>query len=257
MASDRPSTGAAGFDTSPVPARLRWTPGLALPGNYRRGWLPADLLAALALTGLLVPQGMAYAQLAGLPAVTGLYTTVMALVAYAVFGPSRILVVGPDSALGPMIASALLPLVAANQDPAQAVALSSTLALVMGVICTVAGVARAGMVTELLSRPVRVGYLNGLAIVVLVSQLPKLFGFSTSAPGLRSGVRAFWNGVASGLTEPVSLLIGLACLATILALRVWRPKVPAVLLAVVSATVLASVLDLSAHGVAVLGVIPS
>jgi high affinity sulfate transporter 1 len=200
---------------------------------------------------------MAYAQLAGLPAVTGLYTTVMALLAYAIFGPSRILVVGPDSALGPMIAAALLPLVAANRDPAQAVALASALALIMGAICAVASVARAGMVTELLSRPVRVGYLNGLAIVVVVGQLPKLFGFSTSAHGLGAEVSAFWHGVGNGLTAPASLLIGLACLGTILALRVWRPSVPAVFLAVVGATVLVSVFDLSTHGVAVLGVIPS
>src|SRR6516165_5988260 len=140
MASAEPSTTvveAAGPDPVQVSGRLRWIPGMALPRRYRRRWLPQDLLAALALTGLLVPQGMAYAQLAGLPAVTGLYTTVMALLAYALFGPSRILVVGPDSALGPMIAGALLPLVAANRNPAQAVALASALALIMGAICTV------------------------------------------------------------------------------------------------------------------------
>jgi high affinity sulfate transporter 1 len=248
---------AAERDPDRVSGRLRWIPGLALPRGYRRRWLPHDLLAALALTGLLVPQGMAYAQLAGLPAVTGLYTTVMALIAYAVFGPSRILVVGPDSALGPMIAGALLPLVAANRDPAQAVALASTLALIMGVMCALAGVARIGTVTELLSRPVRIGYLNGLAIVVLVGQLPKLFGFTTAAHGLGPQVQALWRGLAGGRTVPASLLIGLACLGAILALRAWRPKVPAVLLAVVGATVLVSLFDLSAHGVAVLGVIPS
>jgi high affinity sulfate transporter 1 len=257
MASGRPATTAAGFDPGRVSGRLRWTPGLALPRRYRRRWLPHDLLAALALTGLLVPQGMAYAQLAGLPAVTGLYTTVMALFAYAVFGPSRILVVGPDSALGPMIAAALLPLVAANRDPAQAIALASLLALIMGAICVVAGLARAGTVTELLSRPVRVGYLNGLAIVVLVGQLPKLFGFSTSAHGLGAEAQAFWHGVTGGQTVPASLVIGLACLAAILILRSWWPKIPAVFLAVVGATAVVSVFDLSTHGVAVLGVIPS
>lgn len=257
MSSERPAVAAAGFDAGRVSGRLRWAPGLALPGRYRRRWLPHDLVAALALTGLLVPQGMAYAQLAGLPAVTGLYTTVMALLAYAVFGPSRILIVGPDSALGPMIAAALLPLVAANRDPAHAVALASLLALIMGTICTVAGLARVGTVTELLSRPVRVGYLNGLAIVVLVGQLPKLFGFNTSAHGLGAEARAFWHGVTAGEIVPVSLLIGLACLGAILVLRSWLPKVPAVFLAVVGATVLVSVFDLSAHGVAVLGVIPT
>jgi MFS superfamily sulfate permease-like transporter len=219
--------------------------------------LRQDLLAGLALTGLLVPQGMAYAQLAGLPAVTGLYTSVTALLAYALFGPSRILVVGPDSALGPMIAAAILPLVAANKSPGQAVGLASMLALMMGAICAVAGAARAGTVSELLSRPVRVGYLNGLAIVVLVGQLSKLFGFSTSAHGLGAEIRAFVNGLSDGQTVPASLLIGLTCLGGILALRFWCPKVPAVFLVVVGATVLVSALDLSAHGVAVLGVIPA
>ena len=106
------------FDPDRAAGRVGWVPGLDLARGYRRGWLRHDLLAALALTALLVPQGMAYAQLAGLPAVTGLYTSVVALLAYAVFGPSRIMVVGPDSALGPMIAAAILPLVAANRDPA-------------------------------------------------------------------------------------------------------------------------------------------
>ena len=235
----------------------RRVPGVDLARNYQRRWLRHDLVAALTLTGLLVPQGMAYAELAGLPAVTGLYTSVVALLAYAVFGPSRIMVVGPDSALGPMIAAAILPLVVANRDPAKAVALASTLALIMGAVCTVAGAARAGTVTELLSRPVRVGYLNGLAIIVLVGQLPKLFGFSTAAHGLGAELRSFVTGLSEGKAVPASTAIGLACLATILAIRMWWPKVPGVLLAVVGATVAVGVFDLSAHGVAVLGLIPS
>ncbi|MGZ8579076.1 MAG: SulP family inorganic anion transporter, partial [Actinomycetota bacterium] len=108
-----------------MPDRL---PGLTLLRAYRRSWLGRDVVAGLVLTALLVPQGMAYVELAGLPPVTGLYTTVLALAAYAVFGPSRILVLGPDSALGPLIAAALLPLVGANGDPAQAVALAGMLA---------------------------------------------------------------------------------------------------------------------------------
>ncbi len=200
---------------------------------------------------------MAYAELAGLPAVTGLYTSVSALLAYAVFGPSRIMVIGPDSALGPMIAAAIMPLVAANGDPQRAIALASILALLMGTYCVVAGMVRIGTLAELFSRPMRVGYLNGLAIVVLVSQLPKLFGFSTTANGLRAEFSAFARGVFNGKTVPASLLIGVASLVTILALRFWLPKVPGVFLAVVGATVLVTVFDLSAHGVAVLGVIPA
>ena len=245
------------YDQQAVSGLARWIPGLDLVRGYRRQWLLRDVLAGLALTALLVPQGMAYAELAGLPAVTGLYTSVLALLAYAVFGPSRIMVIGPDSALGPMIAAAILPLVAANGDPQKAIALASILALLMGAYCVVAGMVRIGTLAELFSRPMRVGYLNGLAIVVLVSQLSKLFGFSTTANGLRAEFSAFAHGVSDGKTVPASLVIGLASLVTILVLRSWLPKVPGVFLAVVGATVLVSVFDLSAHGVAVLGVIPA
>ena len=235
----------------------RWIPGLDLVRRYRRQWLLRDVLAGLALTALLVPQGMAYAELAGLPAVTGLYTSVLALLAYAVFGPSRIMVVGPDSALGPMIAAAILPLLAANGDPNRAIALASILALLMGAYCIIAGLIRVGTLAELFSRPMRVGYLSGLAIVVVVSQLPKLFGFSTTAGGLRAELSAFVHGVSDGKTVPASLLIGVASLVAIIALRFWLPNVPGVFLAVVGATVLVGAFDLSAHGVVVLGVIPA
>jgi len=248
---------AGEYDQRAVSGLARWIPGLDLARRYRRQWLLSDVLAGLALTALLVPQGMAYAELAGLPAVTGLYTSVMALLAYAVFGPSRIMVVGPDSALGPMIAAAILPLAGANGDPNRAIALSSILALLMGAYCIVAGIVRVGTLAELFSRPMRVGYLNGLAIVVLVSQLPKLFGFSTTANGLRAEFHAFVQGLSAGKTVPASLLIGVASLVGILALRFWLPKVPGVFLAVVAATCMVGVFDLSAHGVAVLGVIPA
>ena len=238
-------------------ALRRWLPGVEVVRLYRRQWWGRDLLAALALTGLLVPQGMAYAELAGLPPVTGLYTSVIALFGYALFGPSPILVVGPDSALGPMIAAAILPLAGAQGNPARAVAMGGFLAVMMGVFCLVARAARAGALTELLSRPVRVGYLNGLAVVILVGELPKLFGFSTNAHGLAGELRSFVVGVTEGKTILPSLFIGLACLATILGLRVWRPRVPAVFLAVIAATVVVGAFDLSDHGVKVLGVIPS
>src|SRR5919107_4161039 len=110
-------------------------PGLRALAGYHRPWLVRDLVAGVVLTTLLVPQGMAYAELAGLPAVTGLYTSITCLLAYALFGPSRILVLGPDSSLGPMIAATVLPLVAAGGDPERAVALASLLAvMVAGVL---------------------------------------------------------------------------------------------------------------------------
>src|SRR3954454_11601185 len=135
---------------------------------YRPQWLTKDLVAGLVLTALLVPQGMAYAELAGLPVITGLYTTILCLLAYAVFGPSRVLVLGPDSSLGPMIAATLLPLVAANGDPKRAVALASMLALLVAVIMIVAGLTGLGFVADLLSKPTMIGYMNGLAVTIVV-----------------------------------------------------------------------------------------
>ena len=134
----------------------------------RPEWLRQDLVAGLVLTALLVPQGMAYAELAGLPPITGLYTTILCLIGYAVFGPSRVLVLGPDSALGPMIAATLIPLTAANGDPNRAVAYASLLALMVGAITVLAGVLKLGFVAELLSKPTQIGYMNGLALTIVV-----------------------------------------------------------------------------------------
>lgn len=234
----------------------RFVPGLGVARTYQRSWLANDLVAGLVVTALLVPQGMAYAELAGLPPVTGLYTTVTALLAYAVFGPSRVLILGPDSSLGPMIAASIIPLVGADGSPTKAVALASILALFMGAICVVAGLAKLGKVAELLSKPVRVGYLNGLAVIVFVSQLPKLFGFSTDGDDFFSEVRAFVDGVTGGSIVGISLVIGLACLVVIVVLKRVAPKVPGVLVAVVGATVAVGVLGLEAEGVSVVGSIP-
>src|SRR5215203_6048144 len=139
-------------------------PGFRVVTGYHRAWLRKDVTAGAVLTTLLVPQGMAYAELAGLPPITGLYTSIMCLLAYAVVGPSRILVLGPDSSLGPMIAATVLPLVAAGGDPERAVALASLLAIMVAVIMLVAGTARLGFIAELISKPTMIGYMNGLAV---------------------------------------------------------------------------------------------
>src|SRR3954449_13554398 len=170
-------------------------PGVRALRGYRRPWLVKDLLAGAVLTALLVPKGMAYAELAGLPSITGLYTTIMCLLGYPVFGPSRILVLGPDSSLGPMIAATIVPLVAAGGDPDRAVALASMLALLTAVVMITAGVTGLGFVADLLSKPTMIGYMNGLALTILVGQLPKLFGFSTDADGLVDELRGFGDGV--------------------------------------------------------------
>ena len=232
-------------------------PGLEAARTYQRAWLSKDLVAGLVLASLLVPQGMAYAELAGLPAITGLYTSVLCLIAYAVFGPSRILVLGPDSALGSMIAATILPLAAANGDPDAAVAYASILALMVGAIMLVGARAGLGFIADLLSKPTQIGYMNGLALTIFVGQLPKLFGFSTDANGLIAETQAFVQGLAAGEAVPAAVGIGLFSIAVMVVLGRILPKVPAVLVAVVAAMVLAAVLDLEGRGVSLVGVLPS
>ena len=231
----------------------RWSPGLVTLRNYERGWLRPDLVAGVVLAAILVPQGMAYAELAGLPAVTGLYTTIACLVAYAVFGPSKVLVLGPDSSVSPLILVAITPLIVTG-DPASAIALAGMLAILVGLIEIGLGVAKLGFVADLLSSEVRVGYLNGLAITIIVGQLPKLFGFSTSADNFIGEVRAFFNGLDQ--TNRATLVTGLCVLAVLLVLPRVTSRVPAVLVAVVGVTVVSAVLDLAAHGVKTVGTLP-
>ena len=224
--------------------------------SYRVSWLRSDVVAGVVLTTLLVPQGMAYAELAGLPAITGLYTSILCLVGYAVFGPSRILVLGPDSSLGPMIAATILPILGSNGSPERAIALASMMALIVGAIMILAGIAKLGFIADLLSKPTQIGYMNGLALTILIGQLPKLFGFSTDANGLINEAHAFIHGVASGETVGAAVAIGLVSLGLILALGRWLPRVPGVLVAVVVAIAATSVFDLASHGVSLVGTLP-
>jgi high affinity sulfate transporter 1 len=235
---------------------VQFVPGVALFREYQRGWLAKDLVAGLVLSALLVPQGMAYAELAGLPPVTGLYTSILCLLGYAIFGPSRILVLGPDSSLGPMIAATIAPLALAGGDPAKAVALASVLALLVGLVMTVAGLAHLGFVADLLSKPTQIGYMNGLALTIVIGQLPKLFGFSVDADGLISEARGFVTGLADGLFNTTAAVIGVASLVGILLLQRWLPKVPAVLVVVVVAALAVNALGLQADGVKTIGVLP-
>jgi high affinity sulfate transporter 1 len=231
-------------------------PGLRMLSSYQRSWLSKDLVAGLVLTALLVPQGMAYAELAGLPPITGLYTSILCLVGYAIFGPSKILVLGPDSSLGPMIAATIVPLVGANGDPARAVALASMLALLVGGITVLAGVARLGFVADLLSKPTQIGYMNGLALTILVGQLPKLFGFSVEGDGLIAEAVGFAQGLANGETVTAALAVGLLGLVLIGLLQRLVPKIPAVLVAVVVSILAANLFHLADHGVALVGPLP-
>jgi high affinity sulfate transporter 1 len=230
----------------------RYVPGIRAARTYQRRWLPRDLVAAVVLSALLVPQGMAYAELAGLPAITGLYTTIVCLLAYAVFGPSPYLVLGPDSSLGPIIAAIILPLAAGSAQ--DAVALAGLLALLVGAISIGAGIARLGFISDLLSQPVRVGYMAGLAATIVVSQLPDLFGFDVEGSNILLGLRGFVAGIEE--TNREALAMGLLALAIVVGLKRWRPRVPSILIAVIVTTLTSALLDLAARGVAVVGVLP-
>lgn len=234
----------------------RWLPILDWLPRYQRGWLREDVTAGLALTALLVPQGMAYAQLAGLPPITGLYTSVMCLVAYAISGPSRVLVLGPDSSLGPMIAATLLPLLAAGGDPARAVVLASVLSILVGLFMIAAGAARLGFVADLLSKPTQIGYMNGLALTILIGQVRKLLGFSIEGDGLIAEVTGTIDKILQGATNTSALTIGGLSLVILLVLQRLIPRIPAVLVAVVLATIASAELDLEARGVKVVGELP-
>ena len=235
---------------------LRSPPGVRAITSYQISWLRQDVVAGIVLATLLVPQGMAYAELAGLPAITGLYTTILCLIGYAAFGPSRILVLGPDSSLGPMIAATILPILGSNGSPERAIALASMLALIVGAIMIAAGALKLGFVADLLSKPTQIGYMNGLALTILIGQLPKLFGFSTDANGLINEARAFVDGLANGKAVGAAVAIGVFSLVLILALGRWLPRIPGVLVAVVAAIAASAAFDLSSHGVSFVGTLP-
>jgi high affinity sulfate transporter 1 len=233
---------------------LRWLPGLDTLRRYRAAWLPHDLVAGLVLATMLVPVGIAYAVASGVPGIYGLYATIIPLLAYALFGPSRILVLGPDSSLAALILSVVLPL--SGGDPLRAVTLAGMLAIVSGTVLILTGVARLGFITELISKPIRYGYMNGIALTVLISQLPALFGFSIESTGPLRDLWAIGGAILAGRTNWAALVLGAATLAVILLLR-GSKRIPGILIAVVGSTAIVGALDLTArYDVAVLGPLP-
>ncbi|SDS29162.1 SulP family inorganic anion transporter [Pseudomonas oryzae] len=234
-------------------AWLRWLPGLLMLRQYQREWLPKDLAAGLVLTSMLVPVGIAYAEASGVPGIYGLYATIVPLLAYALFGPSRILVLGPDSSLAAPILAVVLPL--SGGDPLRAITLASMMAVVSGVVCIVVGLLRLGFITELLSKPIRYGYMNGIALVVLIAQTPKLFGISIDGEGPLLDLWHLVEAIAAGQANWYSFAVGGGSLALILLLKPFK-QLPGILIVVILATVLVGLLDLDAHGVKVLGDLP-
>lgn len=232
----------------------RWVPGLQTIRHYKASWLTKDIAAGLVLATMLVPVGIAYAEASGVPGIHGLYATIIPLLVYALFGPSRIMVLGPDSSLAAIILAVVLPL--SLGDPSKAIALAGMMAIVSGVACILMGVFRLGFITELLSKPIRYGYMNGIALTVLISQLPKLFGFSIESEGPGRDVYQIAISIMEGKTNLIALAIGLGTLVIILLLKKYK-RIPTILLAVVGATIIVGVFGLNeTAGIKVLGALP-
>jgi high affinity sulfate transporter 1 len=233
---------------------IRWLPGIAALRRYEARWLVRDLGAGLVLTTALAPVGIAYAVASGLPGAYGLYATIVPLLAYALFGPSRILVLGPDSSLAAIILGVVSPLAAGDAN--RAVALAGMMAVVSGAVCILAGVARLGFVTELLSKPIRYGYMNGIALAVLVSQTPKLIGIKIEDAGPLRDLWSIGAEIVGGRVNWVAFALGVATLATILSVRSFKGT-PGVLIAVIGATAIVQVFGLETRAnVSVLGPLP-
>lgn len=232
----------------------RILPGLQTLRHYKRRWLLSDLSAGLVLTTFLVPVGMGYAEAAGLPPITGLYATVLPLLAYALFGPSRVMVLGPDSSLAPVIGAILAPL--AGGDVEHAVSLAGVLALLTGIVTGIAGLLRLGFVTELLSRPVQIGYLAAITILIFIGQTPKLLGIKGSGEGIVAQLTLLAREVGAGHINIHALGVGLASIAIIAVCKRWLPRVPGPFVAVVGGIVASMLLDMGAHGVKLVGALP-
>jgi high affinity sulfate transporter 1 len=241
-------------ETRGLSGAARWLPGLRILREYKTAWLADDIVAGLVLATILVPVGIAYAVASGVPGIHGLYATVVPLIAYAFFGPSRILVLGPDSSLAAVILVVVLPL--SGGDPSRAIALAGMMAIVSGATCVIAGLARLGFITELLSKPIRYGYMNGIALTVLIGQMPKLLGFSIDSAGPLRDVWAIVQAVRDGRVNGAAFAVGAGTLAVILLLK-GATRVPSLLLAVAGATVAVGILGLDTRfDVSVLGQLP-
>lgn len=233
----------------------RWTPGLHTLLHYRREWFWHDVVAGLALSAILVPVGMGYAQASGVDAIYGLYASIVPLLVYALLGPSRILVLGPDSTVTAVMAALIIPLSAGS--PQRAAQLAALLAVLCGAFSILIGMARLGLLADLLSKPIRIGFLNAIAITVLIGQMPKVLGFTIHADNLTQSVADILAHIAAHQINPVALGIGGTSLACILVFKQLRPKWPVLLATVAAATFISWALDLQqGAGLKVLGPLP-
>ena len=231
----------------------RFLPGLAVLSRYDRSWLRYDLVAGVSVAAVAVPIAIAYSQLAGVPPAHGLYASILPLVAYALLGSSRQLIMAPDAATCAIVAATVAPLAA--QDPGRYVSLTMMLAIVTGVFCIVAGVAGLGFLTNFLARPILTGYLNGIALSIISGQLGRLFGFSLEPAGFFRLVAAFISSV--GRTHVLTLALGLGTFVLLRILKRVAPKVPGPLVAVAVGIGASSLFRFGDHSVALLGTIPA
>ena len=236
-----------------VKAFLAATPGLKTLQHYRRSWLRADLLAGVAVAAYMVPQCMAYSAMVGVPAVVGLWTALAALLTYAFMGGSRLLSVGPESTVALMVGTAIGPM--SGGDPQRAIGLGAALSLIVAMWCFVARLARLGVIAELLSQPLLIGYLLGAAVLMVVGQLGKFTGTKVEGESIVLQLQSFFHVV--GQAHRNTVLVGLATLVVIFAIHFLRHNWPAPLIAVTLATIAATVLHLKDFGVKVVGAVPT
>ena len=222
-----------------------------VPG-YRAGTLRRDLLAGVTVAALALPASLAYAEIAGLSPVIGLYALLLPAIAYTFFGSSRQLIVGPEGSISVLVGAAIIPL---TTDPEQRASLAALLALLVGGVFLGARLARLGWIADYFSRPVLIGYLHGVAIVLIVGQLGKLFGLSISAETPPGKIIEFVKEISD--ISWITLAIGVVSLAVLLLTRWLSRKFPGALLVVVLAIVISAVAGLAEQGVAVVGQIPA
>jgi len=231
----------------------RWLPGVEVIRTYRSEWLRSDLVAGLSIAAVALPIGIAYAQLAGFPPVVGIYSSILPIVAYAIFGSSKQLVVNPDAAACSIVAATVAPLAAG--DAARYLELSIVLTFFTGVLCIAGGIVGFGVIANFLSRPILTGYLNGIALTIIAGQLGPLLGFSAAGGGF---FRTVWHTVSRlGETHSTTLILGASLLLLLLLLKRFLPRLPAPLIAAAIAGTLVYVLLLRTKGVSVVGAVPA
>ncbi|MEN6370542.1 MAG: solute carrier family 26 protein [Armatimonadota bacterium] len=228
-------------------------PGLAWIRIYERASFKYDLVAGLSVAAVALPTGIAYAPLVGVPPVYGIYASILSLVAYALFGSSRQLIVGPDAATAVLVGAALVDI--AGGDTSKYVGLAATLTLMTGLICVIAGVIRLGFVANFLARPILMGFMNGVGLSIIAGQLSKLFGYSVPSTGFFRTVFYFFSKI--GQTNAVTLIVGVSALALLMSLRRKSRRIPAPLIAVIAGIIAVTLFNLKKYGVATAGTVPA